>query len=180
MKMYCAPVLAALAIFAVAACEAREAANGAARLTERTPVAIDGIGPIKIGMTKSEAERVSGIQIAIPPNAAMECRYGFPQGAPPGLSFMLIGDIIARIDVSDNAGLATTAGAQIGTTEADIERLYASHVTVRPRKYQQGHDFIGTNSEHENFRYVFETDGTAVTAYRAGRVPEVEFVERCG
>ena len=32
----------------------------------------------------------------------------------------------------------------------------------------------------DGFRYVFETSGNTVTAYRAGRMPEVEFVERCG
>src|SRR4029079_260895 len=136
MEMYCGPVLAALAIFAVAACDAREEASSAATLTERTEVAIDGVGPIKVGMSRSEAERVSGIQIIIPPNAGMECRYGTAQGGPAGLWFMLIGDTIARIDIGDNPGIATAAGVHIGSTEADIGRLYASHVTVRPRKYE--------------------------------------------
>jgi len=170
-----------LAAFGIAACDTGTGGSAVPRakpLTENTPVSIDGIGPIKIGMTSAEADRAAGIHIAVPGDTT-GCRFGLPQAGPAGLSFMLTDGIIVRIDVVDNVRIATAAGAHVGSSEADIERLYAPHLTATPHKYQEGHYLTVTDPNYPEFRYVFETNGKTVSAFRAGRVPEVEFVERC-
>src|ERR1043165_7181661 len=156
-----------------------DSANTRAKLTEATPVRIDGIGPIEIGMTRAEADHAADIHIVVPDDTE-GCRYGSPQAGPAGLSFMLTDDIVVRIDISDNVRITTAAGAHIGSSEADIERLYAPRLTVTPHKYQDGHFLTVTDPNYPHFRYVFETNGKTVSPYRVGQLPEVEFVERCG
>ena len=52
-------------------------------------------------------------------------------------------------------------------------------MTSGPHKYNPGGHYITVTGAGSN-RIVFETDGSRVTNYRAGRSPEVEQVERCG
>jgi hypothetical protein len=95
---------------------------------------------------------------------------------------MLIDDVIARIDVDDPSVL-TAEGAHVGSTEAEIMSLYGSNLTVAPHKYEANWHYLtvaDSNPARRGLRYVFETDGQTVKSYRAGRLPEVEFVERCG
>jgi quercetin dioxygenase-like cupin family protein len=74
--------------------------------------------------------------------------------------------------------VATAEGARIGDTDGRIRELYEGRVTEQPNKYTPGHSLVVTpDAEH---RIIFETDGKVVTRFRAGRLPEVEWVERCG
>jgi hypothetical protein len=158
----------------------------AERITDATRVGFSGAGPIMIGMTRAEAERVLG-ETLLPPEgpgaAATDCRYVHLKTGPQGLAFMLTGNVIARIDVDGGSALRTTAGARIGSPEDEIARLYGAAVSVMPHKYEAGgHTLTVTSRDpRQNMvHYVFETDGQKVTRYRVGRVPEVDFVERCG
>lgn len=87
---------------------------------------------------------------------------------------------IVRVDV-DTVGVRTAAGAGVGDTEDEIQRLYTGHVVVRPQKYVEGHYLIVTpNPADTSHAIVFETSGGKVTRYRAGSRPQVEYVEGCG
>jgi hypothetical protein len=91
---------------------------------------------------------------------------------------MLANGRVARVEVRTGS-TATAAGAAIGSSEARINSLYAGRVTSTPHKYNPGGHYMTVTGGGSN-RIVFETDGTSVTTYRAGRTPEVEQVERCG
>jgi hypothetical protein len=91
---------------------------------------------------------------------------------------MVIEGRIARIDV-DSATIATTAGARVGDSEQHIRELYGERLITSPHKYVEGH-YLTVTPRDTAHRILFETDGQRVTRYRAGRVPEVEWVERCG
>jgi hypothetical protein len=149
------------------------------------PIAIDGIGPIKIGMTHKQAEEASGEPIVLagePSSDPESCRYGMLQDGPKGLSFMMIGDRIARIDIAGNTALKTGAGAHVGSTEDAVKALYGARLSVSPHKYEpDGHTLtVEDSNAGRQYQYVFETDGKIVTSFRAGRLPEVAFVEKCG
>ena len=56
-------------------------------------------------------------------------------------------------------------------------------MTATPHKYEQGWRYLTVTPAAPTdgaFRLVFETDGQKVVRYRAGRMPEVEWVENCG
>ena len=86
---------------------------------------------------------------------------------------------LARVDVWENTGIATEQGARIGDSEQKILELYPG-ATVEPHAYEgpEGH-YVRTRDAGGGHGYVFETDGQKVTRFRAGRYPEVEWIEGC-
>jgi hypothetical protein len=140
-----------------------------------------GIGPLRAGMTFTEADAVLGGALRVPVGIdTTGCDYLVWSGGPPGVQVMFDEHRIARIDV-DTASIATAAGARVGDDEARIKRLYPGQVTVTPHKYRDGHYLTVTPSASadKRFRLVFETAGGRVTRYRAGMMPSVEYVESC-
>ena len=165
------------------------AAQAQARLTNQSKVSLNGVGQIRVGMTVAEASQAAGTRLVSLAGGAVDtnssCFYVKPQGGPKDLEIMLNNGRVARVDVVRNSSLTTVKGAGIGNTEARIKSLYPGQIQVTPHKYTfqtGGHylTFIPKDSADKNYRIVFETDGKRVTQFRAGRLPEVEYVERCG
>lgn len=158
----------------------RPAATPAAPVptTSAWQVRPDGADPLRIGMTAAEARRV--LSLAAAP-ASQGCSYlaGAPESALHAF-VMLTNDTVVRIDVRDSV-LATAEGARVGDTEGRLKQLYGDRVSVQPHKYlPNGHYLVVRAPGDAANRIVFETNGTVVTTYRAGRRPEVENVEGCG
>lgn len=105
-----------------------------------------------------------------------ERRLESPRG--PVLA-MYIDGRLARIDVIES-GVATEGGIGIGDTAATVRERYGDALVETPHKYtaEQGGQYL-TVAAGDNRKIVFETDGSRVTSYRIGRVPEVEWVEGC-
>ncbi len=166
----------AVAVVAIGATSAQT------KITNQSKVAINGIGSIRVGMTVAEASRASGTKLV--GKGEPSCYYVQPQGAPKGLGFMVTGGRIARVDVYENKNITTLSGAKIGDTEARIKALYPGQIKVSPHNYTAdsgGHylTFVPKDKSDRFYRVVFETDGKRVTTFRAGKLPEVEFVEGC-
>ncbi|MBW4521797.1 MAG: hypothetical protein KME16_19115 [Scytolyngbya sp. HA4215-MV1] len=165
------------------------------RLTEQSKLAIDGIGPVRVGMTIAQAEKSAGVHLIEKGARAGSggCYYVRPQTGPANLGFMVISDRednrmvrdkdrIARVDVWRNGRITTLSGAKNGDTEARIKSLYPGKIRVTPHKYVgDGHylTFMPQDPEDHNYRLIFETDGKRVTQFRSGKLPEVEYVEGC-
>ena len=163
----------------------RAAAGDSAHPSVGAPPAVTvterGIGPLRAGMTLPEASAALGGALVGPSGAdTAGCYFVQWRGGPPGVRVMVEGGRIARVDV-DTAGIRTAAGAGIGDTEEQIQQLYPGRVAVTPRKYEEGHTLtIAPNATDSSHAIVFETAGGKVTRYRAGRRPQVEYVEGCG
>lgn len=152
-----------------------------AKLTNQSKLFINGIGTVQVGMTVPQAVKAAGIKLVGDP-LNNNCYYVKPQNEPKNLSFMVTKGRISRVDVRQNNQITTLKGAKIGDTEAQIKSLYPGQIQVTPHKYvQNGHylTFIPKDRGDRNYRLVFETDGKLVTEFRAGKLPEVEYVEGC-
>jgi hypothetical protein len=159
-------------------------AGGADPLTPRTKVGPQGAGAVRIGMTLVEAQRATGQQFASlgEPQKGTDCSYAVARRGPRELSFMLKGKRIVRVDVGPRSPVRTTRGVGAGATEAAVRRAYPRGLRTERHHYlPRGHYLVFTPAARElrNRRVIFETDGRKVTAIRAGRVPEVRFVEGC-
>lgn len=145
-------------------------------------VAADGFGEIKIGMTVEEASKVSGQTFVtlegVRPQLGRGCNYIKPENAPEGLTLMVIGRTITRMDITENT-ILTQAGVKVGDREKKIKSLYPN-IKVSPAKYDPKGAYLTHDSGDGDYAIVFETDGQQVTRFRAGRKPEVEWVEGCG
>lgn len=176
-----ASVLSSLAISAIAIA----ATNTPTKITNKSKLAINGIGSIKVGMTVAEASKASGTKLVSSGSTDnSSCTYVRPQGAPKGIGFMVTNGRIARVDVYDNKSITTLSGAKIGDTEARIKALYPGQIKVTPHEYtghMGGHylTFVPKDKSDSNYRVVFETDGKRVVNFRSGKLPEVEYSEGC-
>jgi hypothetical protein len=149
-----------------------------ASLEDAWKVRLDGAGPVKVGMTLDEASKAANAPVWIvrPPSEPGGCTYARVEGGPAGLSLMVVGDRIARVDVQEGSSVETAEGAKVGVTEAAVKALYPG-IRVEPAKYLVGgHDLVHDAGES---KIVFETDGSKVTNYHAGKEPEVSYSEGC-
>lgn len=139
-----------------------------------------GIGPLRAGMSLEEVQNlVSGLS-AETSVASEECTYARSSSLPAGAVLMFVNGALARVDVLSGR-LRTDAGGGIGDSEDQIKLLYGNSVATSPHKYTDGHYLTVSPATVTDsaFRLVFETDGSKVIRYRAGRLPEVEWVEGC-
>jgi hypothetical protein len=140
-----------------------------------------GIGPLRAGMTLSEATTALGGALVVPAGAdTAGCTYVEWRGGPPGVRVMVEGGRIARVDVT-TPGTATATGARVGDSEERVMDLYRGRVAVTPLKYEEGHYLTVTpESRDTSIAIVFEAANGKIARYRAGQRPQVEYVEGCG
>ncbi|MBE9095839.1 hypothetical protein [Tychonema sp. LEGE 07203] len=160
------------------------------QLTERSKLAINGIGPIRVGMTVDEASRSAGIQLIKNARGSGSfnedlCSYPQVKGGPKGISFMVAKGRIARVDI-DNDRTTTIAGAKIGNTQQQIINLYPGKIKITPHPYVgrpplngKYLTFVPKDAADKNYRIIFETSKNRVTRFRSGKLPEVEYIEGC-
>ena len=142
----------------------------------------DGFGQIQIGMTLDDAVNMGLLNRN--PNMNSQCDYVYPAvgaGMPENVGVMVVKGKIVRIDV-DTGAVTTDDGAKIGDSEDRIKNIYGDDVKVTPPKYNPGWHYMTVmgDSTSAGRAIVFETDGKKVTRYRAGELPEVQWVEGCG
>jgi hypothetical protein len=163
-------------------------ASGQVQLTERSKLAIDGIGPIRIGMTVNEASRSAQVKfIKIPSGGRSEdlCSYMKAQEGPKGISVMVSKGRIVRIDIS-NERITTMRGVKIGDPEGKVFSLYPRQIQATPHPYSSRPPyngkyltFVPRDAADKNYRIIFETSKGHVERFRSGQLPEVEYIEGC-
>jgi hypothetical protein len=72
-------------------------ASGQSQLTAASKVAINGIGPIRVGMTVQQAEASVRTRLLSEGSKLENCWYVKPQGGPRDISFMVIEGQIAAV-----------------------------------------------------------------------------------
>jgi len=108
------------------------------------------------------------------------CDYASGGGLPAGLGVMIEDGIVVRIEV-DTSSIPTAEGARVGDSEAKVRSIYGSRLTASPNKYTDEPDLTvrsaaPADSTHE---IIFETLKGKVIRYRAGKLPQVRYVEGC-
>ncbi len=140
----------------------------------------DGLGQIQIGMNLDDAVNMGLLNEN--PNMNARCDYVYPPigSGIPDVAVMVVRGKIARIDV-DTGSVTTEDGIKIGDSEDKVKNVYGDDLTIEPHKYTDGHYMtVLGDSASAGKALLFETDGKRVTNFRAGRLPEVKWVEGCG
>ena len=153
----------------------------ACELGPRSQLSTAGLGPVQIGMTEARAERAGGRRLVRVGPALGECSYVRPRDRSIRASFMLIRGRIARVDVG-RRGIRTVSGFQVGDRGRAVRRHFAGQLRVSRHAYDpKGRylEVVPRDRGERDRRVVFETDGRRVTSIRAGRLPEVRYVEGC-
>lgn len=169
------------ALITTAACLA--AASAAQAAAPPAPVlSRNGLGQVRVGMTASAAQTASGIALRpMRGYGGPTCHYAQATSSRLGLSLMLARrDRIMRVDV-DRPSFATAAGIRVGSTQRAVLAAYPRAIS-QPHKYvPRGKEiWVGAKPTARSGRaLVFETDGRKVTLIRAGKLPQVGYVEGC-
>ena len=146
------------------------------RLDGQSAVTTDEFGPVQFGTSLAAAQAASGLPWDL--DSDFEgCAYYTVRGGPAGAAFMVIDGIVVRVDI-DGPAVRTKSGLGVGTSEAEILRLFPT-AAVTPHEYQEGGHYVTITDRATGNKVVFETDGNTVTRYRAGVPPAVEYVEGC-
>lgn len=148
-------------------------------------VQLDRIGPVAVGMTLEEASEAAGQEIvgrddSSPGGLSSGCYFATPTTGSPAVSFMVIDDVIARIDVG-TAGVTTLSGVGVGSTAAQVVEAYGSdRIAFEPHPYDETGQYLRfLPRQQSELSLIFETDGMVVTSYRSGDADAVAAIEGC-
>jgi hypothetical protein len=144
-------------------------------IREKWTVGPGGGGVLKFRMTLAQAIAATKGDF-LTRRANLDCSYFRTSRSPVGVNVIVVDRVVVRIDV-DSGPTATPEGIKVGSTEAQVRSAYGDRAETGPHKYTDGN--VITVSGDGDFRYVFETNGSKVTRYRAGVTPAVEWVEGC-
>lgn len=118
-------------------------------LTARARLRLDGIGPVKVGMTLAQASKAIGkrLRFEADPEPPSTCGYADPPGIPD-VTFMVIDGRIRRVQVVEGGAVATVSGVRVGASEAEVNRVYGGRIQVQPHPYSQaGHYLVYESPE---------------------------------
>ncbi|MFT7647437.1 MAG: hypothetical protein ACI8Y4_002186 [Candidatus Poriferisodalaceae bacterium] len=154
----------------------------ALQLTNNAKISTAGLGPVRIGMTLEEAERVTGVVLVPDEFGDDACRYHVPDRGVTGVWFMVSDGEIVRVDVWEGT-IATLSGIGIGSTEAEITGLFGDKIESAPHPYDETGKYLSlipVDEADADKRVIWETNEAGqVTAFRSGRIPFVEYIEGC-
>jgi len=141
------------------------------------PVGLSATGPLAYPAPMSEVESEFGLEAWDTSDWGDGwCEYRrVPIAEGDTIRAIFVDSQLVRVDVRDGTR-ATTSGVRIGTQEADAIAAYEGEVEITPHEYIDGHYLTVRDNGHA---IVMETDGQRVTAFRAGAIPYVEWVEGC-
>lgn len=161
-------------------------------LSEASRLRLDGIGPVKIGMTLSEASAAVGREVEVKENSLLAdeesaCGFADVEDGPAGLSFMVLRDNpgaewrIYRVDINETSRIATGGGVRIGATEDEVRQVYGAQLKTEPHEYTgpQGHYLVLDVDGEGGYMLLFETDGAKVLQFRSGNDAAVRAPEGC-
>jgi len=153
------------------------------RIDSDQPLTLDGLGPLRIGMTLAQVRRAlnnRAVRLREVPDTG--CASGVPQSAPQRLSLMFQDGRLVRIDIEAPADTATRSGIRVGDPEAHVHRLYPGRIKVVPHPHDKtGHYLVFTPRDRAdtNRLLIFETDGRQVTSFRTGLREAVQLTWSC-
>lgn len=141
-------------------------------------ISFKGYQKIEIGKSIQTIAKATGFKFKKDSEAKedFECTYAATPSLP-GMYLMLVKGVVVRIDV-DKGDYTTPEGAKLGDSEKTIKKLYPK-AEIEGQKYVPEGHYITVRSSDKRHALLFETDGKKVTAFRVGRMPEIEWVEGC-
>jgi hypothetical protein len=130
-------------------------------------------------MTVEEAQEAAGVELISDGTDLGGCSYSAPAELT-GVNFMVVNGEIARVGVAQ-AVVTTMSGLTLGASETEVIEEYGDNIERTQHEYVADGSYLTyvPDDPTDDARIVFETDGANVTLIRAGRLPEVGWIEGC-
>lgn len=140
-----------------------------------------GLGPLRIGMTRAQAERAIGTHILlseIESDNVWACAIGTIRSMPHVV--LLLEELRIRV-ITIGGPLSTADGVRIGSSEAALRRVFGKRAKFDDRPYFGGepnaHNVIVRLSGRREF--LFQTKDGKVDTINLGDRPAIEYWEGC-
>ena len=153
--------------------------EGTPEFDSNSSVSTVGIDAVTFGMTLARAENsIAGSFVPVD-DVNQECYQVRPSGGPNGVLLTVTAGTIERVDVT-NPDITTRSGAGVGMSEEGLFSLFGDNLSTEASN-TGGNRIVFTPSDASDaeFRVIFETDGSVVTSFRSGRLPQVESTLPC-
>ncbi len=153
---------------------------GAPAFDAASSVSTVGIDRVTFGMTVAQAETELGAEfVAVDEAAGGDCYLVRPAGGPGGVELTVTSNTIERVDITTDL-ITTRSGAGVGMAETALFELFGDRLSSAPREGGGNTiTFTPVDAGDADFRVIFETDGSTVTSFRSGRVPQVLPTRAC-
>lgn len=157
------------------------AVSGEPAFTSASKLTTVGLDDVFFGDTvRAIRSKVPGEWVGLPAaDARPSCFTMQPAGGPEGTVLMILDGRVERIDLA-SPEITTRSGIGVGSAAADIVELFESNIETVTVDGGEEIVFIPTDDVDRDFRIIWTTDGTIVTAMRAGRLPGVLAASPCG
>ncbi|MFE9967509.1 cutinase family protein [Streptomyces sp. NPDC005525] len=161
--------------------EVKSEAPGRVDLT-RQPITVNGMGPLEMGMSRDESEKVIGMSIPGEENHTRVCTDFGVEGGPAGLLLRFASDRLVAITVrAPSTQISTRSGIHIGSTRSAVLGTYAGEVTATTPDYG-GEElvFAPVAPKFAGKVIVFSMSNGAVESFIAGERDWATFGPSCG
>jgi hypothetical protein len=154
---------------------------GRPTLASSSSVSTAGLDRVLFGMTLQNAERAAGSRLLPDTSFAFgaDCAVLRPESGPDGIVFTISKGTIERVDIVAPGKNRTRSGAGIGTPVTQLRSLFGDRLSTPDPARPTMFVYTPVDAADAVYRVVFETDGTTVTSFRAGRVPQVNATAPC-
>ena len=136
---------------------------------------MDGLGPLRIGMTFKQANAGLGNRLTRAPEGN-ECRYIAVPGHS-GVALMFDDGRLQRVDVGSRS-VRTAKGIAIGDPVSRVMRAYPG-VEASAHKYVDGEQYLTVPGPRQRYGLRFETAQGKISKFYGGTYAAVQLVERC-
>jgi hypothetical protein len=146
---------------------------GEPTLSDESEVTTVGLDTVEFGMSFDEAQQAAGTRLVVTEgDAGSACYRVDPEEGPEGVTFLVTNSTIERVDI-DSGAVQTRSGAGVGTSISELTELYGDRLESAPSPEGTTFTFVPADESDAEYRLIFETDGSTVTSFRAGKLPEV-------
>lgn len=163
--------------------EDAETVSQPAALTSASIVTLRALGPVRIGMSVAEASEAAGLELRrdLGRSSTDSCYHVNAGPTMRGVSFMVVNDLIRRINIDPPSPVATRSGVGIGTTASNLREVYSDNIQRADSAAAggQGWAFVPNDEFDDDFRIYFEIEAGSVARYRLGSRPSVDSPGGC-
>ena len=141
-----------------------------------------GWGPVRIGMTRAQTEKV--LQVPLEGEALDNqgsCIELFPQSEElKGTYFMFLDGKLSRITVTSGSQIATPRGIHVGSTAEEVRAVYGEQLKAEPNHYMDlPSEYLTFWLKPEKSGVRFETNAESkVEIIHAGN-GSIQYIEGC-
>jgi hypothetical protein len=147
----------------------------------------EGLGDLRIGMTREEVVAVAGPDAnpeAVGGPIPSECDEFRPSEAPDGTLVMVENGRLTRISLINDSEVETEEGFAVGDPASEIEAAYGERAIVTPHKYVAAparYITVWTTGDGgpDSRGILYEVGADGLVTHVRGGGPSIQYVEGC-